>query len=82
MNESLCYLCIRIYVLAHGVIGNTAVFGAVVQGSSPCGPTKKSFKLLLRGFFAFMDILTLKKCQNILLDHRVNLGSSPKVVGF
>ena len=28
-------------VLAHGVIGNTPVFGAVIQGSSPCGPTKK-----------------------------------------
>lgn len=25
--------------LAHGVIGNTPVFGAVIQGSSPCGPT-------------------------------------------
>ncbi len=29
--------------LAHGVIGNTPVFGTVIQGSSPCGPTK--FKL-------------------------------------
>ncbi|GAQ48909.1 hypothetical protein FPK15_contig00021-0011 [Flavobacterium psychrophilum] len=29
--------------------GNTTVFGAVVQGSSPCGPTKNpSF---LKGFF-------------------------------
>lgn len=28
--------------LAHGVIGNTPVFGTVIQGSSPCGPT--SFK--------------------------------------
>lgn len=26
--------------LAHGVIGNTPVFGTVIQGSSPCGPTK------------------------------------------
>ncbi len=25
--------------LAHGVIGNTPVFGTVIQGSSPCGPT-------------------------------------------
>jgi hypothetical protein len=25
--------------LAHGVIGNTADFGSVVQGSSPCRPT-------------------------------------------
>ena len=23
--------------------GNTTVFGAVIQGSSPCGPTKHSF---------------------------------------
>lgn len=26
-------------VLAYGVIGNTADFGSVVQGSSPCRPT-------------------------------------------
>ena len=25
--------------LAHGVIGNTPVFGTDIQGSSPCGPT-------------------------------------------
>ena len=27
-------------ILAHGVIGNTPVFGTVIQGSSPCGPTE------------------------------------------
>lgn len=26
-------------VQTHGVIGNTTVFGTVVQGSSPCGST-------------------------------------------
>lgn len=26
--------------MAYGVIGNTADFGSVVQGSSPCRPTK------------------------------------------
>ena len=26
--------------MAHGVIGNTPVFGTDIQGSSPCGPTK------------------------------------------
>lgn len=26
--------------LAYGVIGNTPVFGTVIQGSSPCRPTK------------------------------------------
>jgi hypothetical protein len=31
--------------------GNTTVFGAVVQGSSPCGPTKKSFRN--EGFFVY-----------------------------
>ena len=30
--------------------GNTTVFGAVFQGSSPCRPTKKPLKFL-RGFF-------------------------------
>ena len=29
-------------VLSHGVIGNTPVFGTDIQGSSPCGTTKKS----------------------------------------
>ena len=27
-------------LISHGVIGNTSVFGADVQGSSPCGKTK------------------------------------------
>ena len=43
--------------LAHGVIGNTPVFGTVIQGSSPCGPTY-SFKenpdvILISGFLLF-----------------------------
>lgn len=29
--------------MTHGVIGNTTVFGSVIQGSSPCGSTKKLF---------------------------------------
>ena len=28
--------------LGNGVIGNTAVSGTVIQGSSPCSPTKSS----------------------------------------
>ncbi len=32
----------KLGLLAYGVIGNTADFGSVVQGSSPCRPTKKS----------------------------------------
>ena len=28
-------------IVAHGVIGNTPVFGTVIQGSSPCGPTRR-----------------------------------------
>ena len=40
--------------LAHGVIGNTPVFGTVIQGSSPCGPTKLTKKpLIFERFFAF-----------------------------
>lgn len=29
--------------------GNTTVFGAVIQGSNPCGPTKNLSEM--RGFF-------------------------------
>ena len=36
--------------MAHGVIGNTAVFGTVIQGSSPCGPTKSFEQILFKGF--------------------------------
>ncbi len=36
--------------LAHGVIGNTPVFGTVIQGSSPCGPTE-SPDAKVSGFF-------------------------------
>ncbi len=45
----MLYICIRNEALAYGVIGNTADFGSVVQGSSPCRPTKPLS--LLRGFF-------------------------------
>ncbi len=34
--------------LGNGVIGNTAVSGTVIQGSSPCSPTKSSV-LALKG---------------------------------
>lgn len=33
------YICTAIMRLAHGVIGNTADFGSVIRGSSPCEPT-------------------------------------------
>ena len=39
--------------LAHGVIGNTPVFGAVIQGSSPCGPTFFESHCLLMVTFLF-----------------------------
>ncbi len=32
--------------LGNGVIGNTAVSGTVIQGSSPCSPTKSSANVL------------------------------------
>ncbi len=42
------------HVLAYGVIGNTAGFGPVVQGSSPCRPTKlNSVFYLESGVFYF-----------------------------
>lgn len=38
-------LCLKfaplLRAMVHGVIGNTPVFGTVIQGSSPCGPTAK-----------------------------------------
>ena len=45
-------------ILAHGVIGNTPVFGTDVQGSSPCGPTK-----LDKCFLFFGSIFVLKQQQ-------------------
>lgn len=33
--------------MAHGVIGNTTVFGTVILGSSPGGPTFLSLSFLL-----------------------------------
>ena len=39
--------------------GNTTVFGAVIQGSNPCGPTKNLSEM--RGFFMqLIEILDLK----------------------
>ncbi len=35
--------------------GNTPVFGTVIQGSSPCGPTKNSS--IIWGVFYFYDFL-------------------------
>ncbi len=41
--------------LGNGVIGNTAVSGTVIQGSSPCSPTKSSTNVCedLRGAGVF-----------------------------
>lgn len=37
--------------MAHGVIGNTTVFGTVILGSSPGGPTKTLEFLNSKVFF-------------------------------
>ena len=45
---------VRVLIMTHGVIGNTAGFGPVVLGSSPSGSTKSEWKsqfLLKLGFF-------------------------------
>ena len=43
VNLKLCFkFAPSIKQLAHGVIGNTPVFGTDIQGSSPCRPTKES----------------------------------------
>lgn len=48
VETKVCYKFARSNtVLAYGVIGNTADFGSVVQGSSPCRPTKNPFKSLI-----------------------------------
>ncbi|MDQ5928905.1 MAG: hypothetical protein QG594_683 [Bacteroidota bacterium] len=39
--------------------GNTTVFGAVIQGSSPCGPTKKASQL--RSFFFGLNLILILK---------------------
>ena len=42
--------------LTYGVIGNTAVFGSVIQGSSPCRSTKAiRASYIIRGSF-FMTL--------------------------
>ena len=40
--------------MVYGVIGNTAVFGTVVQGSSPCRPTKALYNLLVMRALFFL----------------------------
>tara|TARA_R110002051_G_scaffold159536_3_gene230954 strand:- start:16133 stop:16330 length:198 start_codon:yes stop_codon:yes gene_type:complete len=41
VDVKLCYkFAPLLEVMVHGVIGNTPVFGTVIQGSSPCGPTQ------------------------------------------
>ena len=39
--------------MTHGVIGNTADFGSVVQGSSPCGSTNANKALAQVRAFLF-----------------------------
>ena len=46
--------------MVYGVIGNTAVFGTVVQGSSPCRPTKALYNLLvMRALFFYYGFFAL-----------------------
>ena len=48
------YICTRNYeIIGSWCNGNTTVFGAVIQGSSPCEPTKKS-RFEKSGIFYFM----------------------------
>lgn len=55
--------------MPHRLIGRTAVFGTVSQGSSPCGATKQKSHAVMRGFFYFNTLPSLlrrkswnKKC--------------------
>lgn len=46
------YICTRINkITGSWCNGNTTVFGAVIQGSSPCEPTKKSYFYKVGFFF-------------------------------
>lgn len=50
------YICTRNYeIIGSWCNGNTTVFGAVIQGSSPCEPTKK-IPLLEAGFFILLHV--------------------------
>ena len=46
-------LFLQLWELGHGVIGNTADFGSVIQGSSPCDPTKKKAAMITHRRFRF-----------------------------
>jgi hypothetical protein len=48
--------------------GNTSVFGAGIQGSSPCGSTKKP--LIFRGFFCYNKLK--KRPARFLLQVLIN----------
>lgn len=49
--------------------GNTPVFGTVIQGSSPCGPTKTPINLFTRflGFFILGNVANLILCENPII---------------
>jgi hypothetical protein len=46
-------LFLQLWELGHGVIGNTADFGSVIQGSSPCDPTRKKAAMITHRRFRF-----------------------------
>ncbi len=56
--------------MAHGVIGNTTVFGTVILGSSPGGPTFLSLSFLVLS-------LAYGVIGNTTVFGTVILGSSP-----
>ncbi len=55
--------------LGNGVIGNTAVSGTVIQGSSPCSPTKSSVlafeDLRSAGVFFFVPMHTAGRLASV-----------------
>lgn len=59
-----CNAFLKLWELGHGVIGNTADFGSVIQGSSPCDPTSvkrnclliKQLRFFVLGFWYFVGI--------------------------
>lgn len=53
------YICTRNYkIIGPWCNGNTPVFGTVIQGSSPCGPTKNPV-FFKTGFFYFNRFVLL-----------------------
>ncbi len=52
------YICTRNYeIIGSWCNGNTTVFGAVIQGSSPCEPTKKN-PTFFKWDFLFYNVLS------------------------